>query len=161
MAMEGHRLLVCCVLVLTIYKREVVADQSPEKLASVIYTITESKTADQGTNVFVNFALMVPRERFNKESVDLSFTVEPLNPLALTTDIVESDQTVTVKKSESKTVNVYNGVFEVKVSVTDGVLGDLSATLSCNDPILCKDSNSNVVETEVVIVKETKSECVQ
>ncbi len=146
----------CCVLVITICKLGGADDN-----AIIGYKITESKTADQGTNVSINFALMVPIKIFDEQSVDLSFTVKTLN-LAFTIDNVDPKKVPINKRIGPDTMNDYNkysGDFEVEVSVTydaDVVLtGDLSVKLSC-DHSLCKDNDK--IE---VIVKETKSECVQ
>ncbi len=87
-------------------------------------------------------------------STKVTFTVTALDK-ALT--ITPSDILVTADLgSGSGGMIEYGGNFEVHVTThTDGVLtGDLSAELSC-DHKLCEGN-----DLSVVIVKETKSECV-
>ncbi|XP_064387814.1 location of vulva defective 1-like isoform X1 [Halichondria panicea] len=154
--MVGHRfLVVCCVLVLTIY-------ELGGATGSIDYTldpVTKPKK-DEKTDVSIHFVLTVPTKLFNEESVSMVFTVEPLNhpPLnILISDIIVPESSVSVETKDGFTM--YSGEFEVQVSVTadtDGVIGNLRATLSCDHPILCKDEDKTVVKTKV-IVQETKT----
>ena len=152
--MEGYRFLVCCVLVLTIYKLE-----GATSTASVDYQfnpITESKN-DIATSLQINFVLMPEHQDKMDDKAKVTFTVKSLDK-ALT--ITPSDILVTADLlsvgSGGHGMIVYGGNFEVSVTThTDGVLtGDLSAKLSCNHK-LCKGKDQ-----AKVIVKETKSECV-
>ncbi len=147
----------CCVLVLTIY-------ELGGATGSIDYTldpVTKPKK-DEKTDVSIHFVLTVPTKLFNEESVSMVFTVEPLKHQALNiliSDIIVPESSVSVETKDGFTM--YSGEFEVQVSVTadtDGVIGNLRATLSCDHPILCKDEDKTVVKTKV-IVQETKSKC--
>ncbi len=159
----------CCVLVLTIY-------ELGGATATVKYTLnplTESIKKDKETELSIELVLS-PQDDFEDDSIDFNFTAKPLNDALIFKSseikVSVSKTVLTDEKSKAKPkAEIFREIKyiisdqELEVSVvggTDEVLtGDLNATLSC-DHDLCKDSNSNVVETEVVIVKETKSECV-
>ncbi len=156
--MERYRFAVCCVLVLTIY-------ELGGATGSVMYTLnplTESIKKGEKTELSIKLALM-PQNGFQEDRIDFIFTAKPLNKALIFTS---SEITVSVSKRvftdiTAKEISIqYISHEKLEVSVvggTDGVLtGDLSALLSCNHPILCTDKDN----IEVVIVKETKSECV-
>ena len=144
----------CCVLVLTVY-------ELGGATANVVYKFDSKKDVNDTLHIMFR---VIPGDVFDEDSISLNFTVESLNQAALnipTTNIPTLKIKKKIVENEYGNSNEYLGSFDVSVTAhTDGVLtGDLSATLSC-DHDLCKDSDNNVVETEVVIVQETKSECV-
>ena len=134
----------CCVLILTIFKLGGAAD-------SVFYTLDPIES-DSIKHIKFYRIFETP---INLDPGKLTFAVivNPVNPAL---NILSSNNKVLAKKIDIG----YSGEFNVSVAAhTDGVLtGDLSATLSCNHPILCEIEDKTVVETKV-IVKETKSKC--
>ncbi len=153
--MEGYSFLVCCVLVLTIYE----LGGETARVEYKVHPITESKEDE------LNIKLVLTQDDAQDNRIDFNFTLTPLNKTLTFTPSkseVSADKTVFRQDNSNETIVEYISHVKLAVSViggTDGVLtGNLMATPSC-DHLICKD-NVNDKSVVLVIVKETKSECV-